>query len=363
MAKHAYTITINRLPSGRDPIEYTYRKTACTLTCSKAAASVSYTSSALKSFDDLISFRVDLVKDAMRKMYLLHAMRCGAALKVRKVILTIDGESREYGKDAPGFPFLYSMLTSKDLALPESWKDRDFQSAVLTATKSATDNDLRFACLFSFLAGTGKQFEIERFTCYWTAVNSHYNYLLECSKPFYASSLGAADFASLSKRKQKDFSGDTVGLGAMVSLLQCGGKLSSQGERTTFRQQYGAVKSHLRHYSKDQLRTLAADLAAHRTDPGWFPEGPLGEHLRECASRNGISAWGFLCLDYAYYMRCNYLHGSKTTILFTAANDPELAAFRALNILLGEYLKEVLPQMFRENWIGQAEYDRIDAGL
>ena len=93
--------------------------------------------------------------------------------------------------------------------------------------------------------------------------------------------------------------------------------------------------------------------------PSWFPEGPLGDHLRECCALSGASAWGFLCLDYAYYIRCNYLHGDKTTILFTAATDPELAAFRTLNVFLGEFLKEMIPLVFRENWFTEGTYDLV----
>ena len=116
--KHTYTITINRIPAGREPIEYKFRQTRCTLTCSKDAASVRFEMGALKTHEDLISFRVDLVKDAMRKMYLLHAMRFDSRLRVRSVTVTIDGEARVYEQSYPGFPFLYSMLT------PSAWTSR-----------------------------------------------------------------------------------------------------------------------------------------------------------------------------------------------------------------------------------------------
>ena len=53
-------------------------------------------------------------------------------------------------------------------------------------------------------------------------------------------------------------------------------------------------------------------------------------------------------MDYAYYMRCKYLHGNKATVLFSAANDPEISAFRCLNVFLGNYLRNVIPEMFRE---------------
>lgn len=362
MAKHTYCVTINRIPASREPMEYKFRSTVCTLTCSKDAAAVRFSMGVQKTFEDLISFRVDLVKDAMRKMYLCHAMRYDSRLRVRSVTVTIDGESRVYEQGYPGFPFLYSMLTAKQLDLPESWHDRAFLTTVLTATKSKTDSDPRYACLFSFLAGTGRVYESEKFTCYWTAVNALYNHLLECARPRYAAEQGAARYEDLSKRKQV-LSGDTVGLGALMRVLGCGEGLGPQGERNAHKSQYGALKSHLRGYSKEDLRELYGQLLAHRTDLDWVPEGPLGEHLKTCMDRTGLSAWGFVLLDYAYYMRCNYLHGSKATILFSAANDPEIAAFRALNVFLGEFLKELIPLVFREGWFTEGMYRDVKRGL
>ena len=140
MAKHTYIVTVNRIPATRDPIEYKYLNISCALTCSKDAASVRFEMSNAKTHEDLITFRFDLVKDAMRKMYLLHAMRFNTRLRVRSVTVTIDDESRVYEQGYPGFPFLYSMLRSQELKLPESWRQERFLRNVLNRPKSETDN-------------------------------------------------------------------------------------------------------------------------------------------------------------------------------------------------------------------------------
>ena len=357
MPKHSYCITINRIPASREPIEYVFRKTACTLTCARDAAAVRFSMGTKRTHEDLISFRVDLAKDAMRKMYLLHAMRFDSRLRVRSVTVTIDGESKTYEQGYPGFPFLYSMLTARDLKLPRSWQDRDFLTAALAATKSKADNDPRYACLFSFLTGTGKVYESERFTCYWTAVNALYNHIFACANPFHAAR-GKVKFDDTAFNKQV-LKGDSVGLSILLRLTGSGTKLSDKAERDSFRSQYGATKVALRSVGRDDLPELYRQMYAHRADPRWFPEGPLGEHLRECCARTGCSCWGFLLFDYAYYIRCNYLHGEKTPILFTAVNDPELAAFRALNVFLGEFLREIIPQIFRDYWFTEETYRAI----
>ena len=357
MPKHTYTVTINRLPASREPIPYKFRQTQCVLTCSKDAACVRFEMGTQKTHEDLISFRVDLVKDAMRKMYLLHAMRFDTRLRVRSVTVTIDGEARVYEQGYLGFPFLYSMLTAKSLGLPESWHDPDFLTTVLTATKSKTDNDPRYACLFSFLAGTGKVYESERFTCYWTAVNALYNHIFDCAKPYYAADNGAARFEDLSKKLQdKAPSGDNVGVGVLMRLTGSGLRLDSKEKRKANKSRYGAIKSYLQPLPREELPELYRQLLLHRSDPDWFPQTPLGEHLREFLPGTGASCWGFLVLDYAYYIRCHYLHGEKTTILFTAANDPEISAFRALNVFLGQFLTEMIPLIFRDDWFTAQMY-------
>ena len=356
--KHTYIISINRIPATREPIEYKFRQTRCSLTCAKDAAAVRFEMGAKKTHEDLISFRVDLAKDAMRKMYLLHAMRFDARLRVRSVTVTIDGEARVYEQGYPGFPFLYSMLTAKSLGLPESWHDRDFLTTVLTATKSKADDDPRYACLFSFLAGTGKVYESERFTCYWTAVNALYNHLFDCANPFHAANPQKGRYADNAFNKQL-LQGDAVGLSILLRLTAVGTGIATKQERTANKVQYGTIKSLLRAISRDELEALHRQLLDHRTDPGWFPEGALGDHLRACCARCGASAWGFLCFDYAYYIRCHYLHGEKTPILFTANSDPELAAFRTLNLFLGEFLKEMLPRVFRDDWFTEDTYRAV----
>ena len=357
MARHTYLISINRIPMSREPIEYKFRQTACVLTCAKDAAAVRFSMGTKKTFEDLISFRVDLVKDAMRKMYLLHAMRFDTRLRVRSITVTVDGESQTYEQGYPGFPFLYSMLTARSLELPDGWRDREFLTRVLTATKSKTDSDHRYACLFSFLAGTGKVYESEKFTCYWTAINALYNYIFDCANPFHTAR-GKIKFDDTAFNKQV-LKGDALGLSILLRLTGSGSKLSDKSERDSFRQQYGATKVALRSICRDDLPELYRQMLAHRADPHWFPDGPLGEHLKACCTRTGCSCWGFLLFEYAYYIRCHYLHGEKTTILFTAATDPELAAFRSLNVFLGEFLKEIIPEMFRENWFTAETYQSI----
>lgn len=345
MAKQLYTITVNGAPAAGTAIDYKYGGTACTLTCSPGCARLEFGMGTKKDIHTPDFFRNKLVKDGLRRMYLLHAMAMDSRLWIETITVTRNEESAVYDENTRDFPFLFSMLTARELKLPESWRQERFLEDVLSRPKSETDNDARYACLFSFLAGIGKRYEIERFTCYWTAMNAHYNYV------FSKTGSGQA--------------GDAACIRNLLRLLGAGKQTSSRAERNeTYKTSFGMMKSCLQGFSQEELEEIYRELYELRGVYGAVPRqerGQLYSHLHRCInpaeyaanhdpideSRSNISAWGFLLLDYAYYMRCKYLHGNKATVLFSAANDPEISAFRCLNVFLGNYLKTVIPEMFR----------------
>ena len=346
MAKHRYTIIVNGAPENGVTIDYKYGGTACILTCSSGCARLEFGMGTKKDIHTPDFFLNKLVKDSLRKIYLLHAMAMDSRLWIETITVTRNEETAVYDKTTPDFPFLYSMLRSQELKLPESWRRERFLRNVLNRTKSETDNDARYACLFSFLAGTGKRFEIEKFTCYWTAMNAHYNYV--------------------AARTGSGKTGDAPCINHLLGLLGAGRQMSSRADRTEkYKTNFGMMKSCLQGFTMDELEEIYRELYNMRTVWGAVPQqsrGQLYEHLHRCINpaeyaaehdpinenRANISAWGFLLLDYAYCMRCKYLHGAKTTVLFSATNDPEISAFRCLNVFLGNYLREVIPEMFRE---------------
>lgn len=363
MAKHQYQVIVNNPPEDGVTIDYTFGRTACTMTCSKKCASLEFTMETKSDFTSEEFFQNKLVKDGLRKMYLLHAMAWNARLWIERITVFRGEESKEYSKEtSPLFPFLFSMLTAWELKLPQSWQDEAFMKHVIDRPKYLTDEDPRYACLFSFLAGIGKSFEIERFTCYWTAMNAHYSYV-------YTQTMG------------KSSTNDAECIKNLLRQLECGKTGSTRAERTeTYRDNFFHMMDHLCTLSAEDLEKLYRDLYAVRHRLGAVPNSvpePLHSHLHQCInaaeyaaklkvkgkgknktreltapineSKSQISAWGFLLLDYAYYMRCKYLHGNNATVLFSAANDPEVSAFRCLNVFLGNYLREAIPEMFRED--------------
>ena len=350
MAKHLYTVTVNAEPQDGVAIRYQYRTTECTLTCSHKAVKLEFSMGTKKDAADPAFFDGDLVKDAMRKMYLLHAMVCDSRLWIETITVTCGADSAEFDKATAGFPFLFTTMNAWELRLPGSWREQSFLEAVLTPTKSATDNDARYACLYSFFNGAGKTYEIDKFTCYWTAMNAHYNYIYSQDRHAQA--------------------GDAECMRHLLRKLDIGQNISSRADRNeTYKTNFGKMKSCLRGFTMEELEEIYQELYAMRVIRGAVPQrdrGQLYEHLHRCINAKAyadrerrkssepineelsqISAWGFMLLDYAYYMRCKYFHGNKATVLFSAINDREISALRCLNVFLGNYLKEAIPEMFR----------------
>ena len=351
MGTHRYKITINAAPQKPITHIYKYDKTeGIELKISKQKAVVAFQMTTKKEHNDIISFRVRLVKDALRKAHLLHALSFDESLTVKKIAVMIDDDEKIYTNSAAGFPFFFSMLNSKNFGWGQSWDQNQIQK-VLAGTKTQTENDYRFISLFSYLAGQSKQFEIDRFTCLWTAMNAHYNHIAKC----YEDRTQSEEDGANSKRP-KLLGNDADTIGALLRILECGSKKPSRAEKETNIKDYGALKDYLHELDEPKVISLHEDLYNHRTDMDYVPEGRLGEHLKTCIEHAKMSAYAYILLEYAYYLRCKYVHGNKATILFAAYHDAELAALRVVNYFLSEYLKQEIPAMFDENYFTEEMY-------
>ena len=98
MAKHLYTITVNGMPENGVTIDYKYGGTACALTCAKDCALLRFTMTTKKDIHDPEFFQSKLVKDSLRKIYLLHAMAMDSRLWIETITVQRNGESAVYDK-------------------------------------------------------------------------------------------------------------------------------------------------------------------------------------------------------------------------------------------------------------------------
>ena len=359
MGTHRYKITINAAP--QKPITYTYKydKTeGIEIKISKKKAVVAFQMTTKKEHEDIISFRVRLAKDAFRKAHLLHALSFNESLTVKKIAVTIDDEERVYTNSTSGFPFFFSMMDSEDFGWKQLWKQSQID-AVLSSTKTQTENDLRYVSLFSYLAGQSKQFEIDRFICLWTAMNAHYNFILDCFDEHLKKKSNADTQADMSSKGQVRRN-DRAAMSKLVRILGCGIETPSEAMRNKNAKDYGAMKDYFQQLPILEIGQFHTALYRNRCDRTYVPEGNMGSHLKKCMEHSNLSAYAFILLPYAYYLRCKYVHGNKATILFAAYHDAELAALRVVDYFLSEYLKQAIPAMFDKNYFTEAMYQKCN---
>ena len=357
MQKYRYTLTINGVP--QKPIIYTYKygsTDGIELKVSNKKVLISFHMTVKKDFENIAYCRVNLVRDALRKAHLLYALLFNASLPVNKIIVSINDNKRVYTKQIQGFPFFFSMLNSENFGWEQGWSKEQW-SAVLSGTKTQTDNDYRFIALFAYLSGQSKTFEIDRFTCLWTAMNAHYNHIAKCFEDRLCQEFDYSSRKEI-KSENKMLENDARSIGAVLRILECGNKKPSRNEKDTNIKDYGALKEYLQSLTQPETEALYNDLYAHRNELDYIPSGELGLHLKTCITHAKMSAYGYMLLEYTYYLRCRYIHGGKATVLFATPQDVELSALRVVNYFLSEYLKQTIPAMFDSSYFTDAMYEK-----
>ena len=351
MKKHLYVINFNG-GSGQNKKRYQFgRVKDIALFIGKNKASIRYESGVIKEQEDFITFKDKLFRDAYRKVHLLHAFIYNFGLRVDKIEIIIDGDSKGYDKSYSSFPFLYSMIRPKYLGLGGAWKD--IIPETLAVSKSVMDKDLRFVSVFSFLLAKSKYYETERFSNFWTAMNAYYSYVALCFEKKLRMELGVNENEEL--RSALTLHGDYQSIGAMCWLI--GGKYRSYGKEDTDKLwKRHSVENILGSYKEPQIKKLY-EAAAEEADGVGLPAEYAD--LAACAEELGVSLYAFMLFVYPYHWRCDLFHGNRTPVLFLASTDKELTMLHVVNYFLERFLNESIPKMFDEDFFAEAKYEKV----
>lgn len=334
----------------RNSVTYSYGKikNIC-LSIGHQKASIRFQLTSKKAVTELTSFASLLFRDAFRKVYLMHAFQQNQGLVIRKITIVIDGESTVLLNDTPNFPFLFSMIPNHSLNLCDAWCSICPQ--VLALPKSKMDEDLRFAAVFSYLQSKGRDYEIDRFTNLWTAMNALYTWIAKQYERCFSPSAAVSIFAS----------NDSCSIGALARLIA---QQYTQKKRTAldalWRSFYDTEKYLRAHDTPQEIEQLydVAFNSIHGISP---PEDYAP--IVACAKRFSVPLFTFLLLTYPYRWRCKLFHGNRTTALLTAYNDYELAVLHTVNYFLDRFLNEEIPKIFDEGYWTTEKQDAIDSYL
>lgn len=338
MAKHSYVIHMNG-GYRKNPQTYKFGNTkGIELAIGRQKATVAFEMGTRKTHDELIHFSLKLFRDAYRKVYFLHAIMNGEGLTVRQLSISIDGEERIYDGNTPNFPFLFSMI-GKNLCLDPSWAG--LTGTFLSTTKTEQEEDLRFSAVYSYLSGLSREYEIDRFSNLWTAINAYYTYRNACYERYLETVYGASEEI----KKKLRISRESDLIGALV--WQFDGHYNNLGKpkaEEIWRGNYEAEKI-LEKLGSEKLESLYDASFRALSEKTEFTEACQSLECR--AEEFELTLFSFLLLEYPYHWRCNYFHGNRGTPLVAAYNDYELSVLRCHNYFLRRFLNQEIPNMFR----------------
>lgn len=355
--KISYIISINGGAATGKAWTYDYGQTKeVRLYIQKQKAVICFEQGIKKSHEDLITFKVKLFRDAYRKVYMLHAILYDTGLAVKHMEIRIDGVSKSYDDASENFPFLFSMIKNKKQNLSDGWK-KYMLAPVLSIPKSKKDTDLRFCAAFSFLAAKNRDYRIDRFTNLWTAMNAYGNYLAKRYEGSLAKLYDMENASNTVKGVVEIYGKDGVIVDLIARFISKDAKTHSRAEVEEFWDTNYDVQKALDQIPKGDYKELYEE-AKKVLDPSYvLPE--KYQALQDSIASYGQPLFVFLITDYPYYLRCHYLHGSFSTILFSSYNDYELNSLGVVNYFLERFLDEIIPEIFKSDFWSEEKYEEV----
>ncbi|MCR5339178.1 MAG: hypothetical protein K6E75_11550 [Lachnospiraceae bacterium] len=317
--------------------------------------------------------------DAVRKSYLLYALCLRKPLIITEYRILRNGKPvGSISKEAPGFPFIFSMMTSDfDLKDYESvggkvFGNRKLMDQILQSNRSRDQGDKKMNALSAYLLSKSREFESDRFLNLWTAINAVYNCIcvehyrvLKCLIDQLPDG-AIKDSETIKEKLQKYYTIDPRSMdGKQLRYLEriikeenTGLRLTNkqdkiyaiEGLNTTYKDYYAAfVERKLKDngkvvYSAEKLYQMTLS-----------PETPVKlnkaqresqSHLKELEKNANNSLFFLLTFEIPYLQRNDYIHGNESVLLIS--DNYHLNKLACLNYFMDRFLSEFIPVLFDE---------------
>ena len=250
-----------------------------------------------------------LLKEGIKRAALLHLLKYSDTLTiVRAELITIKNGAVISANEYP-IAYSFTSLIDSEINIPEIIKPNDFES-VMQIKKS--DNDRRIAALYAYLLSRSQKIETDIFLYQWIAINGMYAYVWS-----------GKDRDALSKLANQ------LGIGKIVLCQNDRNRLGKQTMLAINNIEGNVTKDSL---TKGDHKQLASDI----------------QNILKDNKTKGFSMtpYGYLILDYGYYVRCNMFHANKPLLVFSFKTDMELKTLEVINGLHKEFLDNNIGKLF-----------------
>ena len=258
-----------------------------------------------------------LLKEAIKRIALLHILQYQKPLEIKNLTLTITrNRHKSQSCDLSQSLVFYQMFEGPLLhPVSDEWKNPEIMQNILKFQKSKDELSKSMSALYAYLFSKTKNKETERFTYLWIAMNGYFQAL--------------SPDPHISEREQMNRFVRQKGLGTNI--------LSK-----AFRDKTGLPAA--LEVKKLHEPVTREDLDQERC--GSFSDF-IREKINEYGSDNfDVTPYGFMLTDFPYYLRCNLFHASRPMQLFSFENDMELKSLRITNSLLEDFLDQNLHELF-----------------
>ena len=354
--KHEYQIIINDNCRYQKPIIYQFGSTKnIRLILCTQKATLFFEMGVKKQVYDFEKMEVSLFKDAYRKLYLLHSIKYGETLKIKRITILIDGEAHELPVGAFN---IYSMLEKSHIELPVQWKTNFFLSIIANYSKNSFQYDRRFSALFSYLTSKCRSYETDRFINLWTAMNAYYGYISES----FIGQIHQDPKSNLYQKADKIakyLNKECVAISNIMFLLNNDTNRPSTKDQ---HRQFHNIERLLPHLTRCEIIQLYNESFSLMNGNITQISNRFAK-LNECSRIVGVPLFLMLLLELPYFHRCNYLHGDKPLLILSYERDTELGTLRVINYFLSRFLGEAIPLMFKDDFLTESQFELLLAHM
>ncbi len=328
--------------------------------------------------------------DAIRKAHLLYALSVGKGLVVKEYRVSYAGGDFITISDSEKmFPFVFSILSGRDLLFENAgnkyngvFHNREILEYFTTGNKSKEKEDKIAVAVCSFLQGRSRDFEVDRFMNYWTAVNSIYGFLNQEHKRVIDERVDAipkewleeqhvtADNLKRLFSPYEEVMDDWNKLSVFMALIMKkrglvykGGKVrDKKAAWNEINKEYAnPYKSFAEEYQDAEGKTrFSFGRLYELTTSGLEPDEIEFQDEKEKQDYAKLYEWGcrvenspyvFLSLGKPYNQRNHYVHGSEVSVLFSDMYHLHLIS--CLNYFMDQLLSEFIPYLFDEEKLAE----------